>query len=123
MLRFRYELHPRVRGPRSIRRVLPLPLANGQQPIPRRAPHPEPRGYVLLGPHLLRALQKEDFLENLTLIPGDVVYITIAGVGIRKYLESGKQDADLLTVSGSLLSVLFFFFMFFQCLQFLVTTL
>lgn len=82
LLRFRYELHPRVRGPRSIRRVLPLPLANGQQPIPRRAPHPEPRGYVLLGPHLLRALQKEDFLENLTLIPGDVVYITIAGVGI-----------------------------------------
>lgn len=61
----RYELHPCVRGPWSVWGILPLPLAHGQQSIPCWAPHPEPCGYFLLGLHLLRALQKEDFLENL----------------------------------------------------------
>lgn len=126
----RYELHPRVRGPWSVRGVLPLPLAHGGQPIPRRAPHPEPCGYFLLGLHLLHALQKEDFLENLeaeplndgTAVPEDIVYIRLAGVKSCKHLESGKRETDLfcqnyggslsLNVCGFLLSNSTFFLVF-----------
>ncbi|XP_071264348.1 heparan-alpha-glucosaminide N-acetyltransferase isoform X2 [Salvelinus alpinus] len=60
-----YELHPGVRGPRGSGGVLPVPLAHGQQPIPRRAPDPEPSGHFLLGPHLLPAVQEERLLEDL----------------------------------------------------------
>ena len=131
----RNELHPCVRGPWSVGGLLPLSLANGQQPVPRWAPHPEPRGYFLLGFNLLRALQKEDFLENLkwgqTTKPEDIVYITIAGVRTWKHLESGKQETDRicpnydgslsLNFDGFLLSNSTSFFL--SYFQFLLTTL
>lgn len=130
----RYELHPRVCGTWSVGGLLPLSLANGQQPIPRWAPHPEPRGYFLLGVNLLRALQKEDFLENLkwgqTTKPEDIVYITIAGVRTWKHLESGKQETDFVQTMTvvCLWTLMGFFFQtaplfFLSCFHFLLTTL
>ena len=61
----RYELHPGLRGPRSVRAVLPLPLAHGRQPVSRRALSPEPGGYLLLGLHLLPLVQEKSLLEDL----------------------------------------------------------
>lgn len=80
----RYELHSRVCGPWSVWGVLPLPLENGQQPIPCWTPNPEPCGYFCLGVHLLCALQKENFLEDLG-----------AGSTSWKHFEGCKQEKNL----------------------------
>lgn len=61
----RYELYSCVRWSRSVCTVLSLPLEDGRQPIPHRAPDPEPFGHLYLGFHLLPAVQEENLLEDL----------------------------------------------------------